>query len=185
MGYGAKGLPQASMKFQPFALVTVFDALPPAARPLQTNLGIEIEDECQMRSSGADNLGFQRINESQVRASGVALVGTGRIHETVADDGGATCQRWPDERTQMGISCRVVEKRFRICTPLIGGAIDKQAAQGFALRRSARLTTGDQFEPMVANMLYQPRYLGGLAGALAALECNEKSLQRLSRPAPE
>ena len=125
-----------------------------------------------------------------------ALVGDGGVDVAVGDDDGAALQRGPDHRVDVLGAVGGVEQRLGAVREPGGGDVEQDRAQPLADRGGARLAGDDDLVALGSDPLGERLDLGGLAGAVAALDGDEEAggggrggrvaaAQRLAQVAPQ
>ena len=153
------------------AVILTFDPVALAAHARDGTVGPDLEQDRTIGHEPPDGCEVEVEHQLEPEPAGDSLVGDRRIDVAVTDHGCTPRERRPDElfdvlRARGGIQRRL-GPRGHVAT------VQQQVADLFTERRAAGLAREDDLGSLRLEASSEKARLGGLAGAVEALECDE------------
>src|SRR6266540_7215877 len=152
-----------------------FDAVALPGGPGEAGGGVEIQEDDELRQDPGGRPAVDALDRVAAEAAGDALVGEGGIQIAVAQDRGATVERRPDHLLDVLRAGGCEQQRLRPRVEVGRDRVEQDGPDPLADDGAARLPGGDHLVAAGFQLTAEQVELGGLAGALDALEGDEQA----------
>src|SRR6266511_3572528 len=152
-----------------------FDAVALPGGPGEAGGGVEIQEDVELRQDPGGRPAVDALDRVAAEAAGDALVGEGGIQIAVAQDRGATVERRPDHLLDVLRAGGCEQQRLRPRVEVGRDRVEQDGPDPLADDGAARLPGGDHLVAAGFQLTAEQVELGGLDGALDALEGDEQA----------